>query len=934
VTEFLEFVVLGFGIGAAYTLLAQGLVLTYRVSGLINFAQGAIAMTGAFGFYELHIRHGWPYIPSLIGGMLVGAVINGAFYWLVLRRLRRASPVVKIIAMLALLSILLSAATIRYGDISINVISSLPSSPVRLWGFTFSQDRLWLLLIAAAITVVLHLASTRTMIGLANSAVAQNEQSTAALGWSPDRLAVISWSLGGALAALAGILIIPLTGLDVTDLTLLIVPTLVVALLAQFRSFPIILLSGLLIGIAQSLATRYASATGVPQSIGFGVILLVLIVRGRSIPLRSHLLQRLPALGNGRIRWGWFLPVVALAFLVVLTSNDLWAAAFTVSIGAAIMMLSSVVITGYAGQLSLAQYGLGGVAALIAGHMVVDHGLPFLLALVIGVVASVLVGILTAMPAIRVRGVQLAVVTLGLGYVLDQIVFENANYSGGAAGLNVGAQRIFGISIDPVLTPGRYAAFALAVLVLCILAVCNVRRGSSGRQMVAIRTNERAASALGVSVFRAKLIAFGFSAAIAGLGGVVIAFQNYNLIFSGFTPTDSITGVMLAVVGGIGYVGGPIFGAVLTPGGVPGGIIASTWPTFGLWLPLIGGVNLLILLVLNADGMVPAHVNLLRPVGVRLIGLMARMRRSAPSRAASSPRGGAQRDTMLDHAATARVGRVNPQRLEVRHLSVRFGAVKALDDLSIVIEPGEVVGLIGPNGAGKTTFIDAVTGFTKPSGGEVVLGGQPIDGWPAARRARRGLSRSFQSLELFDDVSVLDNLSVAEDAKGYLPILADLLRPRQARLGHFAAAAVEDLGLQDRLDAQPEALSYADRRLISIARAVSVGPSVLLLDEPAAGLSESERTHIATVVRRLADDWGVAVLLIEHDVSLVLGVCDRVVVLQFGQKIADATPEEIRNDSRVIDAYLGTDEPGGSDPRDRSTELSSESDTEPKVDTR
>jgi sulfate-transporting ATPase len=231
--------------------------------------------------------------------------------------------------------------------------------------------------------------------------------------------------------------------------------------------------------------------------------------------------------------------------------------------------------------------------------------------------------------------------------------------------------------------------------------------------------------------------------------------------------------------------------------------------------------------------------------------------------------------------------------------------------VSFRVSPREVVGLIGPNGAGKTTIVYALTGFTKPDGGRILLNGAPMAGrsWGPARRARAGVRRSFQSLELFEEVSVAENLHAGAGERARFAGLRDLVWPTRPILPPTAVSSAREFGLEHDLDRLPGELPYGRRRLVGIARAMASAPSVLLLDEPAAGLDDSETGELGDLVRRFADQYAMAVLLIEHDVDLVLRVCDRIVVLDFGRMIAEGTPAEIRRDPAVIAAYLGEDLP-------------------------
>jgi ABC-type branched-subunit amino acid transport system ATPase component/branched-subunit amino acid ABC-type transport system permease component len=886
------YALLGLGLGAMYSLASQGLLLIYRGSGVLNFAQGAIGVVGAYVEYELAVSNGVPTVLAIIIGVAVSGAIGALVHLLIMRQLRRASPLARIVATLGVLITIQALLLQLYGATVKFAPSALPTNTIHFGGtVSVSVDRFLLVGIALALTIGLWAMYKYTKFGIGTSAVAENQRAASTLGWSPDVIATVNWVLGSALAGLAAILVSPLVTLQVTILTNLVLAALAAALVASFTSFPIAFISSIVIGVVETELTSYVAQPGIAQSVPFIVIIAVVILRGQPLPLRDFFLQRLPQIGDGRVRPGSLIGVIIATVLLIMFTNAGWQTAFIISMATALILLSIVVVTGYTGQLSLAQFTIAGFGAWVAGRLVAGAGVPFGLAAIIGVLATIPLGIIFVIPAARTRGINFAVVTLGLGSTLELILFDNGDYTGGIAGTQIGNPTIFGLDVNAVTEPARYAIMCLVVLVIAGLAVTNVRRGRSGRRLIAVRTNERAAAALGVNVRLAKIYAFGLSAAIAAAGGILLAFSNSTITYTSFMNSESINNVGWAMIGGIGYVLGPIFGSTLAPGGVGAQIFFQITTGLGNWITLIGGVSVILLVILNQDGIAKENGKMVLALGAKL---------SKRGLSAFKPR--PPKATVLPEATPVRVPE---RRLDVEGLTVRYGPTVAVDDVSLSVVPGRVLGLIGPNGAGKTTFIDAVTGFTRPTAGRLVYEGAEIGEMSVTKRARQGISRSFQSLELFEDSTVVDNIAVASDPRDLLSYVRDIVYPIQPQLSSESVAAVREFGLEGDLDRKVQDLSYGKRRLLAIARAVATQPSVLLLDEPAAGLGDAETVELARLIRRLASDWGMAILLIEHDMNFVMNVCDEIVVLDFGRKIGHGTPSEIRNHPEVIAAYLG-----------------------------
>jgi ABC-type branched-subunit amino acid transport system ATPase component/branched-subunit amino acid ABC-type transport system permease component len=893
-TEVLQFAVLGLGAGAIYVLLAQGVIAVYRGSGVINFAAGAQAMLGAYLFIELREGQAWGVGAAIAGAAIVTAVIGAAVHVGIMRPLRHASPLTRTVATLGVFIVLQGFAQLNWGVVIRFASPFLPQDIVTVGDITIGADRLWLLGIACVVTAVMWGVSRFTRFGLATSAVAESERTAAAMGWSPDLIATVNWAIGGALAGLAGSLIVPLTGVQFATTSLLIIPALAVCLLGNFSSFPITLVAGLLLGIAESEVGRYVTTQGATKSIPFFVIVIVLMVRGRALPLRSHLQDRLPRLGSGRTRWGIVLAGTAVTAGLIFAVNGTYVTAITVTLCWALMMLSVVVLTGYTGQLSLAQLALAGIGAFAAAKLVASEGWPFELAIPAGIVCAIVVGALFALPALRTRGANLAVITMGLGLALYLMVFTNTEYTGSGSGLRVGAMTLFGLDVDAVNHPERYALVVLAALLIAMYVVSVLRRSQAGRALVATRMNERAAASVGVNVLTTKTYAFAVSAGLAGLGGILLAFQSGTVGLVRFDPFSSIQLVAFTVIGGVGYIVGPLLGTAFVPGGVTqqlfGEALGSITDSIGDYIVLIGGLGLLATVLQSPDG-----------IAADFLG---------------KGRRGTERTEKREHEAVAAVMReindvaptassIPSRTLVIRDLTVRFGNVEAVSHLDLDLSPGRITGLIGPNGAGKTTLVDAVTGYVKPATGSIRLDGTTIDRWKPYRRARAGIARSFQGLELFEDLSVLENLQCAVDQRGVGAYVSSLVRADHAAHSDVITTVISDFGLADDLARRPTELPYGRRRLVAIARAAATNSSILLLDEPAAGLSGTEISELGVLIERLARTRNMSVLVIEHDVDFVMSICDEVAVLDFGRLIAHSSPDVVRHDHAVRAAYLG-----------------------------
>ena len=897
---------LGLGNGGVFAALALALVVTYRASGVVNFATGAMALYVAYTYAGL--RQGellvpFPGLPNSVdvGGemgfapaaaiaLAIAALLGALLYLLVFRPLRNAPQLAKAVASLGVLVVLQGTLAIRQGT---NPVTVSPIFPVKRWELgdvIILSDRFYLALTVVGLGVLLAAGFRFTRFGLLTRATAETQTGAYVSGVSPDRVALVNWIISAVIAGVAGILIAPVSPLTPITYTLFVVPALAAAVVGRFNYIVRVVVAGIAIGMLQSEALSYAAKhswmpqTGAAELVPLIVILVALLVVGGAMPVRGGLVRQ--RLGHAPRPRSLTVPTVAGAAVglaaLALTSGS-WRAAVIGTFIAAILGLSLVVVTGYAGQVSLAQLALAGTAAFTLSFLTKSWDLPFPLAPLLAALVAAAIGVVIGLPALRLRGLTLGVVTLAFAYAIEAVWFRNADIvpTGGA---HITPPELFGANLGigsgadfPRLS---FGLVCLGTLVAVALGVALLRRSALGSAMLAVRANERSAAGVGINVVRVKVLSFALASFIAGLAGSLLAYRRGVVTFDSFTAIGGLAVLSTAYLAGVTSVWGGINAGLLAGTGIVF-VALDRWVNVGAWFGVITGVLLIFTLITNPDGVAS--------IGHRMADRLARWR--------SRSRAPAVEDAVPAPSLAAvptgdgQVAPADGTALAIRELTVRYGGVIAVNKVSLRVEPGTIVGLIGPNGAGKTSVIDAVTGFAAASG-TVELAGRRLDGLAPHARVHAGLARTFQSLELYDDLSVEENVSVAA------------LGGRRAHRSAAVARALAGVGIGGLRDRPAGELSQGERQLVSIARACVADPTVLLLDEPAAGLDTAESAWLGERIRDIRDA-GTAVLLVDHDVALVLSVCDHVYVLDFGAVIAEGSPEAIRSDRAVAEAYLG-----------------------------
>jgi len=627
------FAVLGLGTGAVYAALALGLVLEHRVSGVVNFAHGAMAAYVTYAFVELratgdlvlpvvglpgrfHLLDRPPFWLCLVVALALAAVLGLVVHALVFRPLRNAPALARVVASVGLLVALQAIVVLRF-EVSRPVAPILPNRPITLMGAVVPLDRLLLALAVVAVTVVLWAVYRFTTFGLASRAMADDPATTALLGQRTGRLASVNWVIASVLAGAGGILVAPLTGLNPGTYTLLVVPALAAALVGRLSSFGITTAAALALGAAQSDLIelqdtfRWLPSVGLREGLPLVVIIVAMAVAGRAVPERAEPVERrLPAAPRPRrVAVPATVGVVVAAGALFVLGAELRLGLITSLIGA-VVCLSLVLLTGWVGQISLAQMAFAGVAGFALSKLGQGAGIPFPLAPLLAAALAGLAGLVLALPALRVRGVNLAVVTVAAAVAVEELVFRNPGLTGGFGGTAVPTPSFFGVDLG-IDQGGDYPSpvfglLALAALTALALGLVAVRRGGGGRRLLAVRANERGAAAAGVDVAATKLAAFAASAFVAGCAGALLGYSQGQLSFSSFGVFVSLSYLAVAYVGGIGSVSGAMVGGALVGGGV-----VFTWleqlAGWGRYQAVITGLALVVIAVLRPDGLVRAR---------------------------------------------------------------------------------------------------------------------------------------------------------------------------------------------------------------------------------------------------------------------------------------------------------------------------------------
>jgi len=909
----IEMLILGVIAGMTYGLLGVGLTLVYRTSRVMNFAHGEIGALAPVLVVTLVVMFGVNYWlsaflglgASVAAGLILGAIVVGP--------LANASRLIVMVGTIGASQLFFVADLfIPRPQIGGEAFPAPFDVSISVGSLQLHAGHLMIIVVTPLVVGALALFLRRSRLGIASRAVSENMEAAQHAGVPTRRVVLTIWGIAGLFAGLALLLQQSTTFVQTATAQTaaavgppLLFRALVASVIGGFTNIWLTFAGGVGIGVIEAYIGWNYPRGGTVEIVIFALLLAVFFFRrdlgrlvrgavssswsltGTIASLPPHV-ARLP-----RVQLSRWVVIGALVVLAALLPSFV-DASHTVLLSSiaiyAIMGLSLIVLTGFTGQISLGQFAFVAVGAVVGGRLttlgLVDP-LPLLLAALVAGSLALIVGI----PALRIRGLFLAVPTLGVAVLASLWLFQQGwlTTSGGLSALTIPRPQWFGIDFG---AEENFFWLCLTALVLVAFLVHYLRRSRVGRSLEAVRDNEAWAAALGISATRSKLIGFFIAGLIAGLAGY---FQGTLLVrfdSSYFDATQSLSLVALAIFGGITTVTGALVGAVWLRASAF--FLAPLFPGLvGPYVSLIfGGMGLMGAVIQFPNGVASAVFRLRDRVLQRWLG--TELWNGPPVQRATERR---RMGELVETVGTGSERAAGQVLLRAEGITVHFGSIVALEDVTVELRAGEILGLIGPNGAGKTTLLDVFTGETRPQKGVVYLDGRDVSGLAADARAKLGLGRSFQQGRLFDNLTVMESLRIAADhAVGGV----------QSKRG--LDDIVEVFGLTEVAHRRAKDLPTGTRRIAEMASLIALGSHVLLLDEPSAGIAHREISTLGSVLRDIRDQLHRAVVIIDHDVPLVRAVADRAYGLVAGGVVAEGRVDEVVFQKEFSAAYLGTDE--------------------------
>ncbi len=913
--------------GLTTALVALGIVLIFRATKVINFAVGNMGLPAASLMALMSINYDLGFWFPLVVSLVVGVVFAAAVELVVVRRLFTAPRVILLVATIGVAQ-LAGAIVLAYPDLESRRGARFPVAIDTVWedvaGLRVTGPQLTVLIVVPLLAFGLGWFLNRTTFGRTVKASADNPELARLSGISPKAVSTFVWIVGGVIASISIILLSGMAG-SPTGITNLGPNTLnrglAAAVIAGMVSFPRALLAGVALGVIESLVRfNYINQVGLIDLLLFLAVVAAVFFQTRSQSTERATFSFAPRVRPipERIRQIWWvrnLPslvgavgVVAAAAVPLVITQASRQLLYTQIIVFAVAALSLVVVTGWSGQLSLGQMAFAGIGAMFAAAAnrgiemdvaFVDFeasGIPWVLSVVAGAVFAAIVAALVGVGALRVRGLLLAVSTFAFALAAQAYFYRRPFFSdGNTASVPFERGSFLGIDLE---TERAYYWFCLVILVLVVVVVGRLRRTGVGRSTIAVRDNPDTASAYTVPTARTKLTAFALAGGLAGLAGAMLAgsAQVVPLTERFFQVGDSLQLVAIVVIGGLGSVAGPVLGSLWVEG------LPAIFPDNDTIPLLTSSIGLLVLLLYFPGGLVQIAYSARDAV----VGWLERRTPADTAKKSAVP------PASLRHLRDDVEPPAGVPALVAEDITVSFGGNLALNAVDVEVAPGEVVGLIGTNGAGKSTLVNAIGGYV-PATGRVCLHGLDISGKNAAARAHAGLGRTFQAAGLFPELTVRETVMVALEGRGRTGFVSSALA-LPASLKHErvraseASELIDFLGLGRYADAYVADLSTGTRRIVELAGLLALGSRVLCLDEPTAGIAQRETEAFGPLILEIRRELDASMVVIEHDMPLIMSLSDRVYCLDLGNVIAVGEPDEVRDDPKVVAAYLGTDE--------------------------